>query len=377
MITRRPAGRWRALLIGLPVSLLAALLSLLVIIKVKYGRGDPYPDLRTRPRVPEAQLEAVVELPFPPGNVAVSPGGRVFFNFHPFAKAQRFAPASLFELVDGRARPFPDEAFQSRLQGVFGMTVDRQDRLWVVEPGGLDFPRTRVMAFALATGKVTFETWLPEKTGGFAQDLRVAPDGKTVYLADTGLFRFTPPALLVLDVATARVREVLKGHPALQPQNWVMHTPFGPHRLGFGLVTFTVGLDGLELSRDGAWLYFGAMSHDSLFRVPTAALDRPERVERVGRKPLSDGITLDTKGNAIITDVEHGGLARLAPDGTLETLVTSPRVIWADGVVEEPGGSLVFTDSAIPAYVDQLARPPREDRLAAHRPYHIWRLRPP
>jgi hypothetical protein len=36
--------------------------------------------------------------------------------------------------------------------------------------------------------------------------------------------------------------------------------------------------------------------------------------------------------------------------------------------------AIVFTDSAIPAYIDQLARPPAEERLVAGRPYHIYRV---
>ncbi|WOF73681.1 hypothetical protein QMT40_001315 [Parvibaculaceae bacterium PLY_AMNH_Bact1] len=82
------------------------------------------------------------------------------------------------------------------------------------------------------------------------------------------------------------------------------------------------------------------MTHDGLYRVPTSVLNdqsaSPDAVaaaaERVGDKPLTDGLSIDMAGNMYITDVEHGGIARMAPDGSLQTLIASERVRWADGI---------------------------------------------
>jgi hypothetical protein len=43
-----------------------------------------------------------------------------------------------------------------------------------------------------------------------------------------------------------------------------------------------------------------------------------ERVESVGRKPLSDGLSADLAGNVYITDVEHGAVLRMAPGGAAD-----------------------------------------------------------
>ncbi|MGL5811501.1 MAG: hypothetical protein ACRCYQ_16290, partial [Nocardioides sp.] len=100
-------------------------------------------------------------------------------------------------------------------------------------------------------------------------------------------------------------------------------------------------------------------------------------VEPVATKPLNDGIDIDPAGNVYLTDVEHGGIARIDPAGTVTTITNSPDVLWPDGVVVAPDGRILLTDSAIPAYIDQLARPPAKARLDAAAPYRIYRFRPP
>lgn len=181
------------------------------------------------------------------------------------------------------------------------------------------------------------------------------------------------------------VREVLAGDPSTQPQNWVIRTRNGPHRIGFGLLSFQVGVDGIALSNDGAFLYFATMSHDTLYRVRTADLldaglspsELSRRVEAVGKKPLSDGIEVAPDGSVLVTDVENGAIARVDAQGRLSTLVRAGQVVWADGVHVTASGDVLFTDSSIPTYLDPLLRPPALDKLRAGKPYRIYRFRMP
>ena len=139
------------------------------------------------------------------------------------------------------------------------------------------------------------------------------------------------------------------------------------------------GIDGIAVTPDGLWLAYGAMSHDTLYRVPTAALLNnslsdgavASRVEALGRKPLSDGLSADVDGGVWITDVEHGAVLRMAPDGTLETWVKDPRIRWADALSFGPDGWLYLADSAIP---DQVMR--SKSHIASQAPYFIFRFRP-
>ncbi|UWR10016.1 SMP-30/gluconolactonase/LRE family protein [Sulfitobacter mediterraneus] len=351
----------------------------LLAIKLIYGLGRPYPDVSTPPLRSDA--EPAITLSLPPGMVASGPQGRIFFTYHPFHRPQDHAEHLVFEWTSSGAVPLaPDLAAQ--LHGVFGITVDRQNRLWAVRPGAMEGRPTQVLAIDIDSGKLAFEHTLPDGVGGFAQDLRVSADGRYVYLADTGLLRFTDAALLVLDTQTNEVREVLVGHETTAPQNWVMRRTDGSaYRLGYGLISFQVGVDGLELSKDGKWLIYAAMSHESVYRVPTALLtnfdSQPEDIENaietLGPAPMSDGIALTSAGAVILTDVENGGLAILE-DGKLQTLVALEGVDWADSVTLAPNGDIWFTDSRLTDLLDPFGNPASAEVMQQSAPYAIYRL---
>ena len=375
----------RIILVWVPALLLIAILLLLAFIKFEYGRGTPYPDIGAGNQQAIKQPEPFLRLDYPPGNLAVAPNGHVYFNYHPFAHANRFAEATVFEWADGQISPFPSLAAQKEFRGTFGMTIDQQNRIWFVEPANLDFDHTRLWAFDLQTRRKVLFFEFPGKAAQFAQDLRVTADGKQVLLADTGLFRFTTPKLYVFSIADQTFQVALDSGPCIQPEDWLMQTPYGPHRLAWGLLNFVVGLDGIEISTDQNWVYLAAMTSSRLCRVPLAAVldpslnpaDLAHKVEDLGQKPMSDGITLDKAGHVILTDVEHGGLMAFdLASKKATTLARSKEIIWADGVVTGPDGALYFTDSAIPAYIGPLAGPPDRSTLQAHQPYTIYRLRP-
>lgn len=371
-------SRWFAVGVGL---LVGVPLLLLVAVKLTWGGGSAFPDVSTPPAVPPSQVEAVVDLEMPPGCVAVSREGRVFFDTHPFAAPGRFGLPHVFELVDGQARPWPSAEDQDLFVAPFGLTADAQGRLWFVEPATLDRSATRLLAFDIDSGELLLDHTLPDGVGRFAQDLRVSPDGRHVVLADTGAFAFTPGQLLVFDVDAREIVRTVQ-HPSFQPQDWFIRRYDGrPHRVAWGLLTFQVGVDGIAFGPDGDWLYYATMSHDTLYRVPADRLldpavsddDLADAIEVVGPKPQSDGITVTDDGHVLLADVENGGIAEVAPDGTLRTLTASDDVIWADGVAARDG-VVWFTDSAIPAYLQQSLAPPPRDVLASAAPYHLYRF---
>lgn len=382
---RQSSGGIRRIALRIGLILTVAIVGVLAFVKFEYGRGTLYPDIGADNPEGLGKLEKLIRLDYPPGNVAVAPNGHVYFNYHPIARAGRFSAATMFEWVDGKITPFPSMEAQKDFQGTFGMTIDNQNRIWLTEPASFDFQHTRLWAFDLNTRQRVEYFEFPGKEAQFAQDLRVTADGKYVLLADTGIMRFTAPKLIVYSVQDHSFRTALAGHPCTSPEDWLMRTPFGVHRMGAGLVNVAVGLDGIEISPDQKWVYLAAMTNSHLCRVPLPAVldaniapsDVANKVEVLGPKPMSDGITVDKAGRVILTDVEHGGLMAFDPETKgVKTLVRSHDVIWADGVANGPDGSLYFTDSALSAYIGQLAGPPDKARLLAHQPFFIYRLRP-
>jgi sugar lactone lactonase YvrE len=315
----------------------------------------------------------------PIGNVAVSDNGRLFFTAHP--EARPVGPR-LLEWVDGTAVPFPGAERQEELfRSPLGVAIDRRDRLWVVDHADHGAGTARLLAFSLATGEVIHDIPFDgaiAPLGSFLQDLQVTPDGATVVIADVSFWRKSP-ALVVVDVATGAARRVLERHPSVMPQDWIVETAAKRMVFFAGLAALKPGVDGIAMDPNGRWLAYGAMTHDSLYRVPLEALLDSDlapnalaaQVENLGAKPLCDGLSADTEGGIWITDVEHGAVVRRAPDGTLETWVKTPRIRWADALSWGPDGWLYVADSAIPEQMLQ-----SREHIATQAPFFIYRFRP-
>jgi sugar lactone lactonase YvrE len=348
-------------------------------LRLYFGGGTAYADLTATPSVNEGGLETVLTYPEPMGNVAVSATGRLFFTLHPEARPKG---PRLLEWRDGKAESFPAQDIQDMVfETPLGLAVDRQNRLWVVDPAHHGFGRPRIVAISLDSGLVVHEHVFPRKTaprGSLLQDLQVDPAGRFVYIADTSFWRRSP-ALVVYDTATRKSRRLLEKHPSVRAQDWVIRTPMREMRFLGGLVPMKPGLDGLALDPTGQWLNYGAMVNDTLYRIATSALHDEqltekalaERVEALGRKPLSDGLSADLPGNVYITDVEHGAVLRMAPGGELTTIVKSPRIRWADALSFGPDGWLYLADSALPEVVLRTRA-----HIEGHGPYHVYRFRP-
>ncbi len=361
--------------LALALGLLAGLLVL--TIWLNFGGGEPYVDLSSDPQFPAGTLEIAVVSDRPIGNAAVSSDGRIFFTIHP--ESQPVAP-TLYEWVEGEMVPYPQD--QGNLfETPLGLAIDLQNRLWVIDPGNHGTGSPRLVAFDLSTNQVAHEHRFDSDIapiGSFLQDLQVSPDGKTVYIADVG-FWAKRPALIVYDVTEMSARRLLNRHESVFPQNLLIRNQIKDMSFFGGILEMKTGIDGLALSRDGAWLYYAAMNHDTLYRIRTrdlldVDLDGPElasRIEAVGTKPLSDGLSIDDDGNVFITDVENQGIAMSSPGGDLTTLIKDERVRWADGLSFGPDGWLYLADSAIPHLVLQ-----GPEHIAAQAPYYIWRFKP-
>jgi sugar lactone lactonase YvrE len=355
--------------------LLFLLVVLAAAVRFRYGGGDLYPDLTSAPTIAENQVEEVLSYSEPIGNVAVSASGQVFFTVHPEARPQG---NKLLQYVDGASVPFPDSQSQQDLfDTVLGVVIDRQNRLWTIDHGKHGLRPPRLLAFDLDSGDVVHDRKFTSQlapTGSFLQDLQVSPDGRTVVIADASILGKSP-ALIVYNIETSTARRVLDGHESVSSEKFVIRNHGEEMKYAGGLATLRGGVDGIAINEQ--WLYFGALSGSALYRISLELLIDPSSsdadlaaaVERISDKPLSDGLSIDTSGSVLITDVEHGAVFRVTENRQLETLLRSRRIRWADALSYGPDGWLYIADSALG---DVILKSP--DHIKSRGPFKIFRV---
>jgi sugar lactone lactonase YvrE len=362
------------LLLGLAV-LMAALA---IVLHFRYGGGEPYPDVSGAPLFDEGTLEVVVTSNEPIGNLAVSADGRVFYTIHP---ESRPSGAKLLEWVDGAPKPFPSEEAQAQFETPLGVAIDRQNRLWTIDHGNHGTGQAKLLALDLGTGGIVHEHVFDSSVaqlGSFLQDLQIDSAGRHVFIANVSFWRKNP-GLIVYDVELGKARRVLDSDPSVSAQDWLIRNPTKDMRFLGGLVVLKPGVDGIAISRDDQWIHYGAMAHDTMYRIEVEDLldgslsdgALAARVQALGAKPLNAGLSTDRDGNLLITDVEHGAVIRMTPGGELTTLVRSEKIRWADALSYGPDGWLYLADSAIP---DQMLQ--SKTHIRANAPYYIFRFKP-
>lgn len=353
-------------------------LPVLGAIGFRHRYGGPtvaFPVRLTEPLLPASRVEVVAALAEPPGNVAVSPDGRVFVNFHPEARPSR----DVVEIVSGEAVDWPRRN-EPLLHGVFSVRIDARGRLWALSPGFHGLVGARLVAFDLASGKLVHRWEIPRSVaprGSYLQDFQVAPDGRHVFLADVSALA-KRPALVVYDVGSGTGKRVLERDPSVTDRPYLIRAKGRDMLLLGGLFAMHPAVDTIALDAAGEWLYFGPMSHETLFRVRTAdlvddalgAAALSACVEPFGAKPQTDGASTDVGGNVYLTEVESASIALLGKDRVLRTLVRDPRWRWPDGLSFGPEDWLYVTDSAIP---DVMLR--SKAHIRARAPYYLYRFR--
>jgi sugar lactone lactonase YvrE len=369
--------------IELLLILLIAIIALFILfVYLRFGGGREYIDVSSDPVYQTDEVELFFSYDEPIGNVAVTrnPGEktRVFFTVHPESRPEN---NHLLEIVDGKAVPYPDQNSQDTLfSSPLGVFIDSNNWLWVIDHNNHAAELPRLTAFDLNTNNVVHTYEFPRNVAerfSFLNDISVSPDGQYVFIADVSFFAQNP-SLIVYNVTEGWSRSVLDGHPSVFHQKYVPVTPAKKMSFIFGILQLLTGIDGIDVSHDGKYIYYAPMSGDSLYRIPVNVVtdrdlddkDISAAVELVSPKPLSDGIRLDKKGNIYITDIEHQGVYVVSPEGKGFTLVKDQRIRWADGLSIAGDGYVYLADSDIPNQMLQSKK-----HIKQNSPYHIFRFK--
>ena len=377
MEIRRPPrlSRGRAI-VTVPLVLLLLLCLTAGGIRARFGGGRRLADRTTNPGLPGSALEVVANLDYPPGNIAVSPSGRVFFTLHPDGKP----PFPFIEIVHGKPVPWKPKGNAPLFQSVLAMRIDGHNRLWLLDYADYGMGHPRIVAIDLATDQVIYQYDFPSDVAGFLSmlnDFQVDPAGEKIYIAEASPI-IRRPAIIVLDIAARASRRLLERHPSVMPQDYILQLP-GRDMIIYGIYRLSIGIDSIALDKRGEWLYYGAVNADRLYRVATSYLNDAAlsadalaaKVEDFGPKTLSDGMTIDTADTVYLSDPEHSAVVTLGSDRTLRTLVKDERLRWPDGFSFGPDGYLYLTCSALHYVLFTSSSITR-----AHAPYQVFRFKP-
>jgi sugar lactone lactonase YvrE len=313
-----------------------------------------------------ASLQAV------PVGVAVSRDDRVFLAFS--RAIDETVPVSVVELVDDETVPYPPGFEQrdgnpakNRLLSVQSLTVDAQNRLWILDTG-------RVGTNAVEPGSVRLVCWdldeeelvrtivLPKAVAGetsFINDVRVdLSRGRAgvAYLTDASAEG--PNGLVVVDLASGKAVRRLHDHASTKPDGRLVLAVgekklvqrAGPQK-GEPL---RLGADGLAIA--GKHVYWTPLTSHRLYRIRAdvlADLGKSERevaaaVEDLGDKGFAaDGMLGDAEGRLYVTDLENGKVHRRDARGKWTVISADDRLHWPDSLAMTSKGRLLVTATQI------------------------------
>ncbi|ERN39799.1 gluconolactonase [Rubidibacter lacunae KORDI 51-2] len=304
-----------------------------------------------------------------PTGVAVSQGRRVFVNFPRWGD---IVPYTVAEIRGDDLVPFPNaalnepapEAPERTLLSVQSVVVDPLDRLWLLDTGSIEFQPTspggpKLICVDLTTNEILQTIVFPPEVAlpttylnDVRFDLRRGRAG-LAFVTDSSLSG--PNAIIVVDLATGRSWRRLNDHPSTKAipdfLAFVEAQPFQNRSPEGETSSVSIGADGIAISADGERLFYSPLSSRRLYGVSIDALadeslsadDVAATVEDLGPKGVADGLESDTQNRIYITDLEHNAIRRRSPDGTFETLVHDPRVLWPDTLELATDGYLYFT----------------------------------
>lgn len=344
----------------------------------------------------KARIELVADFGHQVTGVSVSEDGRIFVNFPRWTED---TAVSVAELKDGKLKPYPDEEWNAWRNAkkdeitpddhwvcVQSVVADQRGSLWVLDPAApaqahMVSKGPKLVKIDLATDKVAQVIAFDEDAapqGSYLNDVRFSNDGKHAFITDSGV----QGAILVVDIAAGKAVRVLDGDPSTQMKKGLNVKADGkvlrrPDGRG---VEFSA--DGIELSKDGDYLYWQAIKGDQLYRIPTAALvgdglkgkDVSAQVEHYGTNGVNDGLLI-ARGteDMYLSSVQDNAIKmrRLSegPQAQVQTVVQDERLRWPDTFSQGPDGTIYVSTSHIQD--SAFFKPDAPPAL----PTQLWKLR--
>lgn len=312
---------------------------------------------------PDPRLREVANSPYQWTGIAVLPGPTLFVNFPRWGGSSPYSVAQIG--AGGELTAFPDQRWNTWKPGedpkrafvcVQSVVAGPDGTLWVLDPASPEFrgvveggaklvvfsskTRTELRRFEFVPPVIRRESYL--------NDVRILNDRSYAFITDSGI-----GGLVVVDLLSGRSRRVLDDSAATHSTGATLTFPFGAWARNGQRPE--IHSDGIALSRDQQWLYFHALTGDTLFRVPVKALTDSRvssqallaQVERVASSAPVDGLETSPDGTLYLTGLETYSIRRLTADGQIEEWLRDRRLVWPDSIAFSSGGTLYVTTSQI------------------------------
>jgi sugar lactone lactonase YvrE len=305
---------------------------------------------------PESGYDKLALLSQGPGNVTVTPAGRIVLSQHQFYEPQ----ASVVEyLGDGYVRPFPNRDLNDRasraglkLDSVLGIRTDAQGIVWMLDNGMRSGVTPKLVGWDTRSDTLHRVIYLPAPVAPkntFVNDFAVDGSRNRIYISDPA--GGANAAIIVVNLNTGLARRVLEGHPSVVPEAVDLVIDGRPVQIKDAsgqLIRPRIGVNPITEDLRNEWVYFGPMHGLSLYRIRAADLADealpPEalaqRVERYSAKPISDGISIDREDNIYLGELAANAVGVIRPDRSYQRLAQSQELSWVDSLCFGPDGKL-------------------------------------
>lgn len=359
----------------------------------KFTENEVFHSLK--PILKDTYLEIVAELPYPPGNVAVSSGGRVFFSFHPeYDPPVKVAELIPLELSISRDfKPFPSELMDNVVDvtSVLSLRIDHShNRLYLLDFGfhGLkSIPALVGYQLADPTSSDSRDKFFQHHVfpasvagvGSMLNDFQISPDGSFIIIVDTSIVAYTP-AIIVYSVETQVSYRVLSGIKQLYGASALMTIPIAPSAAfdvdnnvesiidaaetksvheetsaptptssvqfpNLGPIGMKVHADSVALSRDGETLFFGALTGDVMFGLPVEELLQVTiHSASAATAPLGSGVVVSEEVSKNLTKTMSAVAISIGSSThNMAAKTKFRRKPITDGLTSDLDGNIFFT----------------------------------